>query len=61
MLLRRGFDRCGGGEDYCYEHEQCISMDFGAGIFKVQPMKIKSRYNLCKYFLGIAEKNIFKV
>ena len=47
VLLRRGFDRYGGGggEDYCYEQDFGISMDFGAGVFKVQPMKILSRYN----------------
>ena len=52
MLLRRGFDRCGGcgGEDYCYERDFGISMDFGAGIYKVKPMKILSWYNWCNYF-----------
>ena len=67
VLLRRGFYRYGGGggggddEGNWYERDLDISMDFGAGIFKVQPMKIKSRYNWCKYFLGRAEKNRFKV
>ena len=63
VLLRRGFDRCGGcgGEDYCYERDFGICMDFGAGIYKVQPMKIMSRYNWCNYFLGRADENTFKV
>ena len=39
VLLRQGFCGGGGGEDYWYEHEQCISMDFGAGISNAQPMK----------------------
>ena len=64
VLLRRGFDRCGGGggggddEGNWYERDLDISMDFGAGIFKVEPMSKNCRGTIDANIWCITWKNL---